>query len=56
MTSVFNVGLPSNFMLVSWLAYSTLKKEAICSSETSVEFQWITQRYIPEDTLQNILS
>jgi hypothetical protein len=23
--------------------------EVTCSSETSVEFQWITPRYIPED-------
>jgi hypothetical protein len=38
------------FMLVSCLAYySTLKLEAICSSRTSVDFQWPTQRYIPED-------
>jgi hypothetical protein len=28
--------------------------EAICSSETSVDTQWTTQRYIPEDgTLHN---
>jgi hypothetical protein len=32
---------------------STLKMEAICSSETSVDFQWTTRRYIPEGvTLQ----
>jgi hypothetical protein len=38
-------------MLVSCLAYSsTLKMEATCSSETSVNFQHITCRYIPEDT------
>jgi hypothetical protein len=37
--------------LVYFLAYSsTLKKEAICSSETSVEFERTTQRYIPEDS------
>jgi hypothetical protein len=36
--------------LVSCLAYtSTLKMEAICSSETSVDFQRATRRYIPED-------
>jgi hypothetical protein len=25
--------------------------EAICSSETSVDFQWTTWRYIPEDSI-----
>jgi hypothetical protein len=38
------------FMLVSFLAYSsTLKIEAACFSETSVDFQRTTRRYIPED-------
>jgi hypothetical protein len=33
--------------------FSTLKMEAICSSETSVDIQRTTRRYIPEDdTLQ----
>jgi hypothetical protein len=33
---------------------STLKLEAICSSETSVDFQRTTRRYIPKDrTLHN---
>jgi hypothetical protein len=43
------------FTLVSWSAYSsTLKMERIFSSETSVDFQRTTRRYIPEDsTLQN---
>jgi hypothetical protein len=47
--------LPPAFTLVSCSAYSsTLKMEAICSSETSVDFQRTTQRYIPEDgTLHN---
>jgi hypothetical protein len=41
--------LPSAFTLVSRSAYSlALKMEAICSSETSVDFQWTTRRYIPE--------
>jgi hypothetical protein len=42
-------------MLLSCSAYSsTLKMEAICSSETSVHFQQTTRRYIPEDsTLHN---
>jgi hypothetical protein len=31
------------------LIFSTLKMEAICSSETSVGIQRTTQRYIPED-------
>jgi hypothetical protein len=41
--------------LVSYLAYSTtLKMEAIYSSETSVDFQQTTRRYIPEDrTIHN---
>jgi hypothetical protein len=39
--------LPPAFTLVSYSAYfSTLKMEAICSSETSVYFQWTTRRYI----------
>jgi hypothetical protein len=39
--------LPPAFML----AYSsTLKLEAACSSETSVDFQWTIWHYIPEDT------
>jgi hypothetical protein len=38
------------FMLASYLSYSsTLKMEATSSSETSVEFQGTTRRYIPED-------
>jgi hypothetical protein len=31
------------------LIFSTLKIEATCSSETSVDFQRSTRRYIPED-------
>jgi hypothetical protein len=47
--------LPHAFMLISCLAYfSTLKMEAACSSETPVDFQRTTWRYIPEDrTLHN---
>jgi hypothetical protein len=42
---------PPVFNLVSCLAYSLmLKMEAIYSSETSVNFQWTTRRYIPEDS------
>jgi hypothetical protein len=42
-------------MLVVFSAYSlTLKMEAICFSETSVDFKWTTRHYIPEDqTLHN---
>jgi hypothetical protein len=37
-------------LLISCSAYSfTLKLEAACSSETSVDFQRITRRYVPED-------
>jgi hypothetical protein len=38
------------FMLVSCLAYSsTLMMEVVCSSETPVDFQRTTLRYIAED-------
>jgi hypothetical protein len=44
---------PPAFMLVSFSAYSTLKMEMIRTSETSVDFQRSTRRYIPEEsTLQ----
>jgi hypothetical protein len=48
--------LPPAFTLVSCSAYfSTLKVEATCSSEMSVDFQWTTWCYIPEDsTLQKL--
>jgi hypothetical protein len=42
---------PSVFTLVSCSAYSvTLKIEAVYSSETSVDCQQTTRRYIPEDS------
>jgi hypothetical protein len=42
--------LPPAFTLVSCLVYaSTLKMEMTCSSETSVELQLTTWRYVPED-------
>jgi hypothetical protein len=37
------------------LAYSTLKMEATCSYETSVDFQQTTRHYIPEDIRPQIL-
>jgi hypothetical protein len=37
------------FMLVFCLAYSTLKMEATCSSNMSVEFQQTKQHYIPDN-------
>jgi hypothetical protein len=44
--------LAACFMLDSYLAYySTLKMKAVCSSETSIDFQRTTWRYIPEDRL-----
>jgi hypothetical protein len=47
--------LATCFMLVSCLSYSSnLKFRATYSSETSVAFQRITQRYVPENiTLYN---
>jgi hypothetical protein len=44
------LGLPPAFTPVSLLAYSTLKMEEICSSETSVHFQRTTRRYIPQES------
>jgi hypothetical protein len=53
--SVYRLCLPPAFTLVSCSAYSsTLKMEAIWSSETTVDFQRTTRRYISEDiTLHN---
>jgi hypothetical protein len=45
---------PPSLTLVTCLAYSsTLKMEAICSSETSVGTQRTTRRYIPDDSTLN---
>jgi hypothetical protein len=49
-SSQSRIGLPPAFMFVSYLARSILKIEAICSSKTSVDFQWTTQHYSPEDS------
>jgi hypothetical protein len=44
--------LATGFMLVSCLAYSsTLKMEAVCSSETSADFQRTTLNHIPVDKI-----
>jgi hypothetical protein len=54
--NVVNVALLATcFTLLSCLSYSsTLKMEALCSSETSIEFQRTTWRYIREErTLYN---
>jgi hypothetical protein len=41
-------------MLVSYLTYlSTLNMEAICTSETSVDFRRITRRYVLENGILN---
>jgi hypothetical protein len=40
--------LATCFTLVSCLPYSTLKMEATCSPEKSVDFQQTTQYYMPE--------
>jgi hypothetical protein len=51
MGNFFCLCLPHAFMMVSCSDYSsTLKMENVCSSETSVDFQRTTRRYIPEDT------
>jgi hypothetical protein len=43
--------LPPALALVSCSAYSSaLKMDEIYSSETSIDFQRITRRYIPEDS------
>jgi hypothetical protein len=42
--------LPPASTLVSCSTYMTLKMEVICSSETSVDIQQTTWRYIPEDS------
>jgi hypothetical protein len=46
--------LPPALIPVSCSAYSsTLNMEAICFTETSVDFQRTTRRYIPDGTLHN---
>jgi hypothetical protein len=48
--------LPPAFTLVSFSAYfSTLKIVAICSSETSLDFQRTIRRYILEDSTLRML-
>jgi hypothetical protein len=45
---------PACLLILAEIISSTLKMEAICSSETSVATQQTTRRHIPEDdTLHN---
>jgi hypothetical protein len=45
---------PAYLLVLAEIIYSTLKMEAICSSETSVATQQTTRRHISEDdTLHN---
>jgi hypothetical protein len=47
---------PAYLLVLAEIISSTLKMEAICSSETSVATQQTTRRHIPEDdTLHNHL-
>jgi hypothetical protein len=49
--------LATCFMLVPCLARSsTLKKEAVCSSETLVDFKWATRHYIPGDLTLRLIT
>jgi hypothetical protein len=41
--------LPAYLLVLAEIISSTLKMEAICSSETSVATQQTTRRHIPED-------
>jgi hypothetical protein len=43
------------FMLVSCSVYYTLRMDAACSSETSVDFQQTARRYVPEDNTPPVL-
>jgi hypothetical protein len=53
-TSNFKVARNSMKQVESRTYSSTLKMEAACSSRTSVDCQWTTQRYTAEDiTLHN---
>jgi hypothetical protein len=55
---VISASLPPAYLVVlAEIISSTLKMEAICSSETSVAIQQTTRRHIPEDgTLLILLS
>jgi hypothetical protein len=49
-----STNFPPALTLISCSIYSTLKMEAIYSSETSVDFKVTTRGYIPDDiTLHN---
>jgi hypothetical protein len=43
--------LAAYFVLVSCLTYPSILKMELYSSETSVDFQLITKRYIPQDRI-----
>jgi hypothetical protein len=43
------------FTLVSCSAYSTLKMKAIYFSETSVDFQWTSRHYLPDEGTINVI-
>jgi hypothetical protein len=48
--------LPPTFKLASCSAYSSiLKMEAVCSLETSADFQRTKRRYMPEDAIVTLL-
>jgi hypothetical protein len=49
LTNVSEEHVASIFRFLALAYSSTLKMEATCSSEMSVDFQWATQHYIPED-------
>jgi hypothetical protein len=45
----WDVTSPADLLVLAEIISLTLKMEAICSSETSVETQQTTRRHIPED-------
>jgi hypothetical protein len=45
---------PAHLLVLAEICSSTLKMEAISSSETSVESQQTTRRHIPEDDILQV--
>jgi hypothetical protein len=45
--------IPTSCLFSDWLSSSSLKMEAIFSSETSVEFHLTTRSFIPKDALRD---